>query len=236
MTARTTTTATTAATAATKAATEDAAGTATLVRAWIDGWVVSRGTSDPMDRPWGWTIDAGQAHHVSRHVLPDPTEADVRALVAATSAPGTWLKLFADDDTVRPWLGAGWELDKPGYLMTVALAAERPEVPAGYTLTSWTRGGVTRVLVRTADGHFAARGQIAPTGRTAVADQIETAGDHQRRGLGSLVMRTLQNTAHEAGARTGILVGTPEGRALYTSLGWTTRSPMASLVLKPAAS
>ncbi|MFG2722771.1 GNAT family N-acetyltransferase [Streptomyces sp. NPDC048416] len=204
-----------------------------LVRAWIDGWVVSRGTSDPIDRPWGWTIDAGQVNHVSRHVLPEPAEPDVRALAAATSAPGTWLKLFADDDTVRPWVGEGWHLDKPGFLMTVPLAAERPEVPDGYTLTSWTRGGVTRLLVRTHEGHFAARGQIARTGPTAVADQIETAPGHQRRGLGSLVMRTLQNTAYEAGATTAILVGTPEGRSLYSSLGWRTHSPMASLRFAP---
>ncbi|MEU9096895.1 GNAT family N-acetyltransferase [Streptomyces sp. NPDC048361] len=218
----------------TTAAVPDRAAIGGLVRAWIDGWVVSRGTSDPMDRPWGWTIDAGQVHHVSRHVLPVPAEDDVRGLVAATRAPGTWLKLFADDDTVRPWLGEGWQFDKPGFLMSVPLAAERPEVPAGYTLTSWTRGGVSRVLVRTAEGHFAARGQIAPTGSTAVADQIETASGHQRRGLGSLVMRTLQNTAHAAGATTGILVGTPEGRSLYTSLGWQTHAPMASLHFTPA--
>ncbi|MCX5385632.1 GNAT family N-acetyltransferase [Streptomyces sp. NBC_00083] len=217
----------------TTAAIPDRASIGTLVRAWIDGWVVSRGTSDPMERAWGWTIDAGQAQHVSRHVLPEPVEADVRALASATRAPGTWLKLFADDDTVRPWVGAGWRLDKPGFLMSVPLAAERPGVPDGYTLTSWTRGGVTRALVRTDEGHFAARGQIAPTGPTAVADQIETAPDHQRRGLGSLVMRTLQNTAHAAGATTGILVGTSEGRSLYTSLGWRTHSPMASLHFAP---
>ncbi|MFI6687084.1 GNAT family N-acetyltransferase [Streptomyces sp. NPDC050485] len=213
----------------------DEAAVGTLVRAWVDGWIVSRGASDPIDRPWGWTIDAGHVNHVSRHVLPAPAEADVRSLVAATSAPGTWLKLFATEDTVRPWLGEGWHFDAPGYLMTVPLAAERPAVPAGYTLTTWTRSGVTRVLVRTAEGHFAARGQIAPAGPAAVADQIETAPEHQRRGLGSLVMRTLQNAAYEAGATTGILVGTPEGRSLYASLGWQTHAPMASLYFKPTA-
>ncbi|GAA2261158.1 hypothetical protein GCM10010430_51670 [Kitasatospora cystarginea] len=205
-----------------------------LVRMWIDGWIVSRGASDPIDEPWGWTIDMGQAAHVSRHVLPEPREADVRKIVADTSAPGTWLKLFATDDTVRPWLGPGWRFDQPGFLMTVPLAPERPEVPAGYTLTKWTRGGVTRVLVRTTEGHFAARGQVAPTGRTAVVDQIEASPGHRRRGLGSLVMRTLQDTAHAAGAATGVLVGTPEGQALYSTLGWTTHSPMASLWFEPS--
>lgn len=67
-----------------------------------------------------------------------------------------------------------------------------------------------------------------------MVDQVETAAEHRRRGLGGLVMRTLQSTAYEAGARTGPLVGTPEGRALYTSRGWATHSPMASLWYEPS--
>ncbi|MGR4880683.1 hypothetical protein ACIPUC_14915 [Streptomyces sp. LARHCF249] len=47
-------------------------------------------------------------------------------------------------------------------------------------------------------------------------------------------MRTLQSTAYEAGARTGVLVGTPEGRALYSSPGWTMCSPMTSLWYEPS--
>ncbi|WP_405527537.1 GNAT family N-acetyltransferase [Streptomyces avidinii] len=205
-----------------------------LVRMWIDGWVVSRGSSDPIDEPWGWTIDVGQSKHVARHVLPEPSEADVRKIVAATSAPGTWLKLFAEDQAVLPWVGPDWRLDRAGFLMSCHLAPERPEVPAGYTLTSWTRGGVARVLVRTPAGHFAARGQIARAGAHVVVDQVETAAEHRRKGLGGLVMRTLQSAAYEAGARTGLLVGTPEGRALYSSLGWTVHSPMASLWYEPS--
>ncbi|MET9701199.1 GNAT family N-acetyltransferase [Streptomyces sp. NPDC006529] len=209
-------------------------GLTELVRMWIDGWVVSRGSSDPIDEPWGWTIDVGQPTHVARHVLPEPTEADVRKIAAATTAPGTWLKLFAEDEVVLPWLGAGWRHAGAGFLMTCRLKPERAQAPAGYTLTRWSRGGVTRVLVRTREGHFAARGQIARAGGHVVVDQIETAPEHQRKGLGGLVMRSLQSAAHEAGATTGVLVGTPDGRALYSSLGWTTRSPMASLWYEPS--
>ncbi len=216
------------------------AGIGEVVRTWIDGWVVSRGAADPVEEPWGWTIDVGQARHVWRHVLPEPTEAAVRKVADGTGVPWTWLKLFAPDDEVRPWVGPGWRFDQPGFLMTCPLTAGRPTVPAGYTVTAWSRSDVTRVLVRTAGGQFAARGQIArgPSGRlgpSAVADQIETAPEHRRRGLGSVVMRTLQDAAHQAGARTGVLVGTPEGQALYTALGWTTRSAMASLWYEPEA-
>jgi GNAT superfamily N-acetyltransferase len=205
-----------------------------FVRMWIDGWVVSRGASDPQAEPWGWTIDVGQAEHVSRHLLPEPTEAEVRKLVAATSAPGTWLKLFADDDTVRSWVTSDWRLDAPAFLMTSPLGAERVEPPAGYRCTSWTRGNVVRVLIRTTDGQFAARGQLAVAGAVGVPDQIETAAAHRRKGLGSVVMRTLQHAAHQAGADTGVLVATSAGQALYSTLGWTTRSPMASLCFAPS--
>ncbi|MFD6418372.1 GNAT family N-acetyltransferase [Streptomyces sp. NPDC060194] len=204
--------------------------TRTAVENWIGGWIISRGAADPVAAPWGWTVDVGQPKHVFRHVVPDPDEATVRKLVADTRASGVWLKLFAEDAVVRPWLGPGWHFDEPGFLMTVPLAEAAPAVPAGYRLTTWTRVGVTRALVRTADGdHFAARGQIAVNGAVAVADQIETSPAHRRRGLGSVVMRTLQTAAASAGARTGVLVGTSDGQALYTALGWRTLSPMASL-------
>ncbi|MFJ5234121.1 GNAT family N-acetyltransferase [Kitasatospora sp. NPDC088391] len=218
-----------------------------LVRAWISGWAVSRGAAEPLPRPWGWTIDVGQPRHPWRHVLPAPTEQDVREVTGGTTVPWTWLKLFDAEDRVLPWVtGPGWHQDVPGHLMTLPLRPEHPAVPAGYRITTWSRGGVVRALVRTTDGEFAARGQLGLgpatplAGRTgpellAVADQIETAPAHRRRGLGSLLMRTLQHEAHAAGARAALLVGTTEGHALYRHLGWTLRAPMASLWYDPAS-
>ncbi|GAA2746605.1 MULTISPECIES: GNAT family N-acetyltransferase [Kitasatospora] len=205
-----------------------------LVRMWIAGWTVSRGSAEPVDRPWGWSIDVGApAGEVARHVLPAPTEADVRKLAETITAPHTWLKLFAAGDSVRPWLGPQWRQDAAAFLMTVELTPERPTVPDGYTVTTWERGGVLRTLVRDEAGHQAARGQAGLAGPVAVPDQIVTSADHRRRGLGSVVMRTLQSAAYERGARTGVLVGSAEGQALYATLGWTTHATMASLVLEP---
>ncbi|MFD8593434.1 GNAT family N-acetyltransferase [Kitasatospora sp. NPDC059646] len=214
-----------------------------LVRAWISGWTVSRGAADPRPEPWGWTIDVGRERHPWRHVLPAPAEADVRKLTEGTTVPWTWLKLFDVDEHALPWIGPGWHLDAPGHLMTRQLHPDAPPVPAGYRITTWSRGGVIHGLVRTADGEYAAGGQIGlgpadalGTGAPllAVADQIETAPQHRRRGLGSLLMRTLQSEAHAAGARTGLLVGTTEGRALYTALGWQWHAPMLSLWYDPS--
>ncbi|MER6408120.1 GNAT family N-acetyltransferase [Streptomyces viridosporus] len=81
-------------------------------------------------------------------------------------------------------------------------------------MRTWARGGVTRVLVLTEDGAFAARGQIAvpSPGHTAVVDQVETSPAHRRRGLGSLVMRALENAAVATGSSTGAPAATTGGR------------------------
>ena len=121
--------------------------------------------------------------------------------------------------------------------MTLPPAADgTPATPDGYRLRGWPRGGATRVMVAAPDGSLAARGQIAPTGGTAVVDQVETAPEHRRKGLGSLVMRTLQNAAVRQGARTGVLAGTPAGRGLYEALGWEVVAHLTSAKHGPPAS
>lgn len=204
------------------------------VKAWVQGWIVSRGAAPPMTEPWGWTIDVGASGHVTRHVFgatgEDVDETAVRKVTGGVTGTGVWVKVFQDPSVVVGWLDGNWWIDpEPGFLMTTPLASgDTPAPPEGYRLRSWSRGGVTRVLVAGPDGSLAARGQIAPTGATAVVDQIETTPEHRRRGLGSLVMRTLQNGAVAQGARTGVLAGTPAGRGLYEALGWEVVAPLTS--------
>ncbi|MET8974422.1 GNAT family N-acetyltransferase [Streptomyces sp. NPDC004539] len=205
-----------------------------IVRAWVEGWVVSRGAAPPVPEPWGVTIDVGRPGHVHRHVFgavgADVEEAVVRKVAEGVTGAGVWLKVFHDPETVGSWLGPDWWIDpEPGCLMTTPLPpARRPAPPAGYTTRTWTRSGVTRALVAASDGSFAAGGQIAVTGTTAVFDQIETSPAHRRRGLGTTVMRTLHSAATAQGAHTGVLAGTPAGHALYTTLGWRTEATLTS--------
>jgi GNAT superfamily N-acetyltransferase len=202
-----------------------------IVRAWVDGWVVSRNAPLPVPEPWGLRVDVGLPGHVTRHVLPAPTPDDLRLLTETISAPGTWLKLCAPAEAVVPWLTPAWSVDGPEFMMTGQLTRGRVTAPDGYTLAVTTRSEVTVARLLSAAGEIAARGQIAVTGRTAVVDQVETAPNHRRRGLGSVVMRALADVAASRGARTGILVATPAGQALYQSIGWTTRTPMTAAVL-----
>ncbi|MFF8991746.1 GNAT family N-acetyltransferase [Streptomyces sp. NPDC014983] len=204
---------------------------AEAVQAWIHGWTVSRGAAAPVPTPWGFTVDVGLPGHVVRHVLSAADETAVRRITGDTTAPGVWLKAPVPPDMLEAWLPAGWSLaGGPGFLMAAAVRAARAETPPatadGYRLDTWTRAGVARALVRTADGAFAARGQVAVTGSAFVLDQIETDPAHRRRGLGRLVMHALVEIAAGRGAAAGVLVATPEGRALYETAGWRVLAPL----------
>ncbi|MFI7701939.1 GNAT family N-acetyltransferase [Nonomuraea sp. NPDC049480] len=202
------------------------------VRAWVDGWVISRNTSKPVREPWGLRVDVGLPGHVSRHVVAVPTPGILRHLTATLTTPGTWLKLCAPAYAVAPLLPAPWTVKDREFMMTAPLARTAPpEAPPGYTLAVTTRAGVTAARLLTAAGEVAARGQFALAGSAAVIDQVETAADHRRRGLGTVIMRTLSARAASLGARTGILVATAEGQALYETLGWTLHTPMTAALL-----
>ncbi|MEE1757244.1 GNAT family N-acetyltransferase [Streptomyces sp. SP18CS02] len=203
-----------------------------ITAAWVRGWAVSRGTPAPIEEPWGYRIDVGLPRHVLRHVLPEPDERSVRELCASITEPDVWLKVLAGPDEAADWIPPGWTVpDDPGFMMYTELRATRPPaLPAGYTREVDASDGVVRVRISAPDGSLAARGQTAPTGRTAVVDLIETCPGHQRKGLGRHVVRTLENAGFEAGARTGVLGATVEGRALYEALGWHHQGPLTGIV------
>ncbi|MFI5802251.1 GNAT family N-acetyltransferase [Streptomyces sp. NPDC051561] len=202
--------------------------------AWVHCWALSRATADPVPQPWGVSIDIGLPQAVTRHVLFDghaSEEATVRKLLRADTAPGTWIKCVQAPEVLAPYMVEGWEYDAPGHVMTLPLPpkAAVPDVPTGFTRRIWTRGGLTKVLILAADGSLGVRGQVAVVGRTAGIDQVETNKVHQRKGLGTLVMRTLQACAAEQGAKDCVLGASDEGRALYTTLGWETVSPLTGV-------
>ncbi|MFE1556096.1 GNAT family N-acetyltransferase [Streptomyces sp. NPDC058734] len=209
--------------------------TAATVHAWVHGWAVSRGAADPVPAPWGFTLDVGLPGHVARHVLTAADEAAVRKITENPAAPGTWLKAPAPPEEFESWLGPGWSLaGGPGFLMSAPPRAARagapPAVADGYRLDTWIRDGVARALVRTAEGAFAARGQAGMAGPVFVVDQVETDPAHQRRGLGRLLMHALADATADRGATEGVLVATPEGRALYERTGWRVLAPLTGAV------
>ena len=203
-------------------------------RSWVTGLALARRGPAPVEVPWGLRVDTGRSRERVRHVLLRTDEAAVRAAAAgAADVPYTWIKAFVAPGQVAAWLGPAWQSGGPEFLMTADLRGSAPQVPGGYAVSAETGDGVTHVRVHTADGEVAAAGYAAVVGAVAVIDRVATDPAHQRRGLGTLVMRALAVSAVEAGARTAVLTATVEGRALYESLGWRMCAQLANFVHRP---
>lgn len=208
---------------------------ADMVRTWVAGWAVSRGTPPPVEKPWGFYVEVANSHHaVGRHVLPEAEEALVRRAARSVSVPRTWLKLPAEPGEIEPWLPGGWAVawEETGHLMAVDLVATRPVAPEGYTAIAETAGAVTYLRVLDAAGELAAKGQMAVLGEAVVVDKVLTDEAHRRRGLGRFVMRTLADRALDGGAVLGVLGASDDGRALYETLGWKKHATLAECVYR----
>ncbi|MGW4502892.1 GNAT family N-acetyltransferase [Micromonospora sp. NPDC004336] len=203
-----------------------------LMAAWGRGWAVSRGTPAPVAVPGGFRVDVGLPGHRVRHVLHTYDAGSLGRLGRELTAPGTWIKVAGDRAGLRAALPDGWTLDSAGYLMSAPLTPGTVEPPAPYVTRVVAEGGVVVATVLDADGRRAASGRLAGAGEFAVVDQVETVPAHRRRGLGSVVMRALCDHGARLGARTGILVATDDGRALYGALGWTVRSEVSGAYLR----
>jgi GNAT superfamily N-acetyltransferase len=157
----------------------------------------------------------------------------VRRLAETIHDPDVFIKVCAPPETVQEQLPSHWTIADLGFMMTEArVPAAIPSYPEDYRVESSMSPPVLRVQVVTSNGFIAAKGGVALVGAFAIYDQIETHEAHRRRGLGRLVMHALQESASRQGVGQGVLVATPEGRALYTSLGWQMHSLFTTAVVR----
>ncbi|WP_030609806.1 GNAT family N-acetyltransferase [Streptomyces sclerotialus] len=232
-----------------------------VVRAWVDGWVRSRGTDGAVEVPGGFRIAVGRTDQVARYVLPSADPAVLRRLSVALITPGLWLKVCAPRSAVEPALPASWEFRTPEYLMTAPLvravrdgsgtagvpdglgdglvpgAAPAPPpdpavLPGGYVVETVAQGGLVDARAFAATGEVAAGGRVALAGATAVFDQVRTDPAHRRQGLGRVVMTALAARAAQRGATQGVLVARDDGLSLYRAMGWELHSPVTTAVLR----
>jgi GNAT superfamily N-acetyltransferase len=192
--------------------------------AWVNGWSLSRSTPAPVPAAGGHRIEVGLPRHLVRYVTPSVDQ----TLVDELHAPGTWLKTCGE----LPELDDRWTVEPTEYLMAVGLTPTGSQAASPYAISTSSSGPLIRVAVEI-DGMVAAQGQVAVWREYAVIDQVVTEPAYRRRGLGSLVMRALSDAAVEQGARTGVLVATDAGRALYSRLGWELVSPVRVAWISP---
>lgn len=195
-----------------------------LIARWAEAWAISRGAEAPIERDGGLYIHVGQPEQIGRYIFATLDAVAIAALARAIDRPLLFLKVCAPAEAVRPLLPPGWEIATPGYMMTAPLSVmldAPPTIPDDLRLVlAPDRAGVILATIVDAEEEQAARGRVIPMGDLAVFDNIRTAEEHQRRGLGSAVMRALAVEASRLGATKAMLCATPPGRALYTSLGW----------------
>jgi len=206
---------------------------AALVEAWVTGWALSRIVSAPIRVAGGHRVLVGEPGHAERFVFPALDAATLSEMAARITTPGIFLKAFCAPEALLAAVDVRWSPQPPGDLMAVDLVAVPPPVApaAGYVRNLRAEGAVLVVEIHDADGALAASGRAALTGGFAVFDKIVTDPAHQRRGLGRVVMGVLGERARAQGAGQGVLVATPEGRALYEVLGWRFEGRMETVVI-----
>lgn len=170
-----------------------------------------------------------------RHILfaADPTR--VRQLVETETKPPVSIRPCAKVGELAPHLPSEWTCYEQRYLMMAPLSAaqsqKRKALPAGYTLLIRQTGKIVAAEVRDRSENLVASGRIVITSPYVMVDNIGTKPADQRRGLGTMVMTALNRAALEAGAATGLLEASPDGHALYSSVGWFVHTLYASAYL-----
>lgn len=202
-----------------------------LIERWLTGWSLSRGVPLPSELEGGLVLEVGKPEQLRRHVFVDAGPA-LQACADRIRDPFIFLKAAVEPQVLREALPARWHIESPGYLMQgPAQAPNAVAMPQGYQAVFGTQHGAHVVRVIHDNQELAASGRIVLHGRTAIFDQIETAESHRRRGLGSVVMQSLDSLAIQAGANERLLVATEDGRALYTRLGWSVIAPWSTAAL-----
>ncbi|AXJ94730.1 MULTISPECIES: GNAT family N-acetyltransferase [unclassified Sphingomonas] len=200
-----------------------------LVRGWLAARSVSRGLPAPVADHGGWRVDTGGEDEHRRYVFA-AAGAGLVDLVNGIDAPRIFVKLCADEATLRALVPPRWSVLPANCMMVRDGPASAATLPAGYRMTVDTNGSVTRVDLIAADGSLAARGYAAESDGVFAYDRIVTEEAHRRRGLGRVVMATLAAARRDAASRE-VLTATPMGRALYETIGWQVYAPYTTAVI-----
>ncbi|SFI49090.1 Acetyltransferase (GNAT) family protein [Phyllobacterium sp. CL33Tsu] len=208
-----------------------------IVGIWAKGWALTRQVAAPVFEHGAYRIEVGLPDQKRRHLFPAYSD-HVLEHAEAIREPFVFLKVCAPAQTVGLNLPRRWHIGPPGYMMLLSgeMFGQDASLPDGYSFSREELGaGVTLLNILDGGGEIAATGRIAFPGELAVYDRIRTHENHRRRGLGRALMKQLERLSHENGIRHAALVATPDGRALYQTLGWQLHSPYTTVLIPPEA-
>jgi len=204
-----------------------------LVEHWVDGWVHTRRlrVERVLDQA---LIHVGSTSRRTEIVCVDPSATLLHELLHHIDGDrGAMLTVLAADlgpHRATP-LPSGVRVDRDDEtFMTTSLRENAVPAVDPTFRTRWHVDGDLATYSLERDRRVAAEGTVGLLGEHAVLDAVETLPRFRRQGLGRHVLAALTAHAVRHGATTGLLVATPEGRALYESAGWSPTLPMWSLM------
>jgi GNAT superfamily N-acetyltransferase len=201
-----------------------------LLWAWLSARSLVRGLPQPVPDCGAMRVDTGSPCEIRRFVFSGP-EPGIRKLAESITAPGIFIKACGSGEQLRALVPAGWQLQPSGYLMIQDGGQDKvPALNGGYRLEIAIEGAIRHARIFADDGSVAASGYAVEHGGVFVFDRIATAAAHRRRGLGKALMTALGATQQSNAARR-VLVATEDGRALYSTLGWTVLSPYSTVAV-----
>jgi GNAT superfamily N-acetyltransferase len=179
----------------------------------------------------GWHVEVNEPDQVARYVFPRADET-IEHLTQTIRPALTPIKVCASAQEVAPRLAPPWIMQRTSTMMSKpSLMIAPSDQRDGYFVAVTGAGDVVIAMAVTRRGDVVAGGRVALVSDVAVFDQISTQEAHQRKGLGSAVMRALENAAIDRGAGRGMLVATEAGCALYQTLGWTIYAPYTTALV-----
>lgn len=200
-----------------------------LLAGWLGARSLAHGLPLPVPDHGGLRVDTGLPHEHRRHVFAGPAQG-IRELGRSIATPYTLIKMCGTGEQLLALVPPRWRLQPGANLMTQDGTRDTPLLlPAGYRIDLEEKYPVATARIFAEDGSLAAIGHAAEYAGVFVFDRIATAAAHRRRGLGRAVMTALGSMQQSNAQRA--LVATEEGRALYTSLGWTVRSPYSTVAI-----
>ena len=201
-----------------------------LLRGWLAARSIARDLPQPVSEHGGLRVETGLPNEIRRFVFAEPHSA-ISELAQTIFAPNIFIKLCGTGEQLLALVPPRWWLQDPSYLMTYdGPCGARRALGAAYRLEMTNERNVTSVRILDNDGALAASGYAAEYGGAFVYDRIVTEEAHRRQGLGRAVMAAL-GSARRSSASQQVLVATEDGRALYSSLGWTVHTPYATVVI-----
>ena len=203
-----------------------------IVERWLRGWSLSREVPLPVKFKSGFKVDVGDEKQKIRYVFPKLND-DFIALSDAIDEPWVFLKVCASVDEISRNVPKKWTIEPQGFLMTCFRSMDFPDrnLHQDYHLEFEHYHSTFVVKIVAKNGELASTGRVAIIDDFAVYDRISTESRHQRKGLGTFLMKELEKISLSKGISKKVLVATEEGKLLYQSLGWELYSLYTSIVI-----